>query len=238
MSLDDELVSTLAWWRDAGVDTLADDAPRYWFAAAKPRARADADAPPPSPRPAAPADMPGDLAQFRAWLLSSDVMASPPAQRLDASGDAAAGLMILIDQPEPGDARAGMLLSGEAGALFDKMLAAMGRGRRSIYLASLSPARFPGGRIADEETRLLADLARHHIALVAPRALLLMGDAPSRALCATTLSAARGEIRNINHDGGTVSAVATFHPRFLLQQSAAKAECWKDLRMLMGVIDA
>ncbi|MBC7986802.1 MAG: hypothetical protein H7X93_09060, partial [Sphingomonadaceae bacterium] len=34
MSLDDELVSTLAWWRDAGVDTLADDAPRYWFAAA------------------------------------------------------------------------------------------------------------------------------------------------------------------------------------------------------------
>jgi hypothetical protein len=32
--------------------------------------------------------------------------------------------------------------------------------------------------------------------------------------------------------------VATFHPRFLIEKPAAKAEAWKDLQLLMGGISA
>jgi len=35
-----------------------------------------------------------------------------------------------------------------------------------------------------------------------------------------------------------VQAVASFHPRFLLERPAAKAEAWKDLQLLIQGIDA
>ena len=51
--------------------------------------------------------------------------------------------MVMIDMPSPD----GGLLGGEAGAMFDRMLAAIGRGRDTIYLAPLSPPRTPTGSV-------------------------------------------------------------------------------------------
>ena len=149
-----------------------------------------------------------------------------------AGGSAASGLMILVDMPERGDTDA--LLSGAAGRLFDRMLAAIGRDRASVYLAPFSTVRPVSGRIVSELERSLAAVALHHVALVAPRRVLLMGSCPVQALCGTDLRAARGGLRALNHHGGKTQAVATFHPRFLLETPMAKAEAWKDLLMLSG----
>jgi DNA polymerase len=143
------------------------------------------------------------------------------------AGDPQSDLMILIDAPDAGE-----LMGGELGALFDKMLAAIGRDRGSIWLAPFATVR-PVGRVPQRDFKRLADIARHHIGLVAPKRLLIMGDAPSRALLGTEVVSARGQTHSLNLDGVTVEAVATHHPRLLNDRQTAKAQAWKDLQLLM-----
>ncbi len=213
---------------------IVGDEPRSWLEA--PKAPAKAAAPKSrtakSDAPAKPVQLPGDLEGLRNWLLTADTIDAPVSDRLDTIGDPASGLMILVDMPDRSDAQAGQLLSGDAGLLFDRMLAAIGRDRASAYIVSLSPARITGGAIDENSLETLARIARHHVALAQPQQLLVMGDAPSRVFCGASLNESRGSQHNFNHDGGTVSVTATFHPRFLLQQPRLKAQSWKDLQMM------
>lgn len=230
----------MAWWKNAGVDTIVSDEPRSWLEAPKTPAKkmtAKADIPEPAPVRNL-AEMPSDLSAFREWMLSTDVLSMPAADRLDAIGNPVGGLMILVDMPEQGDCEAGGMLSGPAGLLFDRMLAAIGRDRTSAYVAALSPARIAGGTIDDNSLRMLTPIARRHVALAKPRHLLTMGDAPSRVFCEASLKESRGKQHIFNHDGDTVSVTATFHPRFLLRQSRFKAQSWDDLQMLIEGVTA
>ena len=157
--------------------------------------------------------------------------------RLLPAGNPASGLMVLTDQPEASDAEAEQLIAGEAGRLLDRMLGAIGRDRESIYLAAMTPVRALGGRTDAATVAEWTNIARRHVAVAAPRVLLLFGDAASRAFIGTSLAGARGRLHHLNHDGGTVAMIATFHPRFLLQQPARKADAWRDLRLLLGELN-
>ena len=215
-----ELESALGWWIEAGVDVIVEETPRDWMRRATPLAA------PPEPV-AAEVTAPADLTAFRAWLASAELPSGGGA-RVAPSGDPASGLMVIADMPEDGDP-----IGGKAGLLFDRMLAAIGRDRGAVYLAPLSPTHFPAGRIPAEALPPLAAIARRHVALAAPAMLLLLGDAPAQALLGLPMAAARGRLHKINHDGVTVPAIATFHPRFLLQRPACKADAWADLRLML-----
>jgi DNA polymerase len=141
--------------------------------------------------------------------------------------------MLLADMPAAEDCAAGTLLSGEAGRLFDRMLAAIGRDRGSIYLASLSCLRSPDGRWNGEASGRCAALARHHVGLAAPRALLLLGDAPAKALLGLGMVQARGRWHEVQTHAGPVKALVTLPPDLLLKQPGLKAHAWADLQMLM-----
>ena len=220
--------STLEWWSDAGVDTLIADEPRDW------RVQAQAVAAPvagvASPVVEAPRRLPETLAEFVEWRVGPEAPEAgwngSPAR---PEGDAASGLMIVLDCPE-GDA----LLDGAPGRLFDRMLAAIGRDRASIYLTALAASRPIGGRLPPEAEPALTSLLRHHIALTAPKRLLVIGSAASRALIGMDSARARGSLRAVNLDTGTVDAVVSWHPRFLLENPARKADAWKDLQLLIG----
>jgi DNA polymerase len=246
-----EAASALSWWADAGVDTLIDETPHDWLRPqakaqaapsapeqhAAPQQRATPAAPPP---PAAPApEMPAQLGLFQAWLQSSDTLpfAAPSAPRVCPSGDPASGLMIMTDMPSAEDCGAGTLVSGEAGRLFDRMLAAIGRDRASIYLAALSCLRPPDGRLATAPAQNCATLARHHIGLAAPRAVLLLGDACSKALLGLSMAQARGRWYEIQTQSGPVRALVTLAPQSLLNLPAAKAQAWADLQLLIEEIN-
>ncbi len=82
--------------------------------------------------------------------------------------------------------------------------------------------------------RRLAEIARHHVGLIRPRGLLLLGNAASRAVLGTELTSARGHLHAVDHKNGKSQAVASFHPRFLIEKPMAKAESWKDLQLLLG----
>ena len=217
-----EAISALDWWREAGLDVLVDEEPRDWLRpAAKPRAVAQT---------LATAEPPTELATLWSWLRDSDSLPGTPGARLLPAGDPASGLMLLADMPDPADADAGSLISGEAGRLFDRMLAAIGRDRASIYLAAMAGAPVPSRELAAPP---VIEAARRHVSLANPRIALLLGDAPSRALLGMGFAEARGRKHAVNVDGQTVSVIATFHPRFLLQRPALKAAAWADLRMAL-----
>jgi DNA polymerase len=210
--------SALDWWEEAGVDTIVGETPRDWLnPAARPAAAPAEPAPPP---------LPETLDALRDWLATSADLpfATPSASRAAPAGEPASGLMVLVDMPSAD----GGLLSGEAGALFDRMLAAIGRGRDSIYLAPLSPIRTPTGAIDAASAARLAEIARRHIGLAAPRALLLFGDICGKALVGAPVAGARAKW----HDVDGIKTLVTIRPEKLLTQPALKALAWADLQML------
>lgn len=224
--------SALEWWRDAGVDVLTEGSPHDWLAAPAPRA-------PAAPAPAAPAPgvpaLPDTLDAFLAWREGAD---GPDAdwggERVLASGPADARVMVLLDQPDRDDCAAGVLLSGAAGRLFDRMLAAVGLSRDAVYVASVCVRRPATGRLPRGSEARLAEVAMHHLSLVRPERLLLLGEAASRAVLGPDMGATRGILHWVNHRSGTSGAVASLHPRLLLQRPAVKAEAWRDLRLVFG----
>jgi DNA polymerase len=224
------IASAIGWWAEAGLDTLADEQPRDWLT---PPAKPTPLAQPVASQPAA--SLPDGIEALHAFLTTGDYapQPAPPGRRIAPSGTPGADLMIVADMPDADDA--GTLFAGETVRLFDAMLAAMGLDRRRIYLAPFSPAR-SAGRISSDQGEALAALMRRHISLATPRALMILGDEPARWLIGPNVLQNRGGLREVNHDGGTVTAIATFHPRHLRRMPALKASAWADMRLLLGVL--
>jgi len=227
------VASALDWWADAGVDLLVEDVPRDWFAAPPPPRPAAADAPPPVPA------LPATLEAFAAWRAGPDAPdAGWSGAAVAASGPTDAALMVLLDCPDREDGDAGALLAGIQGRLFDRMLAAIGLSRDTIHLAAVCARRPVAGRMPRETEARLSDISKHHVGLVAPKRLLCLGNAASRAILGAEMPGTRGSLHGFHHKGGETGVVASFHPRFLLEKPVAKAEAWKDLQLLMGNLSA
>ncbi|RVT93769.1 uracil-DNA glycosylase family protein [Sphingomonas crocodyli] len=241
------MAALFAWWRDAGLDCFVEDVPRDWLTPpvkavvrAAPVEVSTPSAPAPSAPvaapPPAPAALPDSLDALQAWLATSDAIRLPTAGRIAPAGDPASGVMMMVDQPEPDDAEAGQLMAGEIGRLFDRMMAAIGRDRASIYLAAMAPARPIAGHVDAALAHHLGEVARRHVSLARPRALLLFGDQPARALLGKGTIEARGRVHDVQIDGGATRVIATFHPRHLLRHPAHKAHAWADLQLLMKTL--
>lgn len=219
--------SALAWWQEAGVDTLVAEAPRDWL---KPRPIAAPTVSDPAAMAAPAETMPDTIHGFRAWLATATLPFPTIGARLAPVGDPSAGLMVLVDMPT----QSGSWFEGEADPLFDRMLAAMdGLSRDKLYLAALAPARPFNGRIDSAQARRLGEIARHHIGLVQPRALLLFGEACALALLDSPIARARGRRQEIDTPAGPVAAVATIRPEQIGGRRPMREMVWEDLQRVM-----
>ena len=220
--------SALSWWLQAGVDVALQEEPRNWLKPAPSRA---ATAPEPTPEPNLVQPSQETLAELQQWLASSASLplAGPAAKRVLPHGPENAAVMLLSDAPALEDAAAGQPIGGEAWVLTQRMLAAIRIPADETYSASLSCFHAPGARMSEKEREACGDIARQHIRLAKPKRILLFGDGPSMALLGKRLTEARGHAHKI--DG--VRAVATFHPRQLINQPSKKSMAWRDLLLVM-----
>jgi len=222
-----EARNALAWWLDAGVDCALQEEARNWL---KPTPRhlpiIEAPAPWNVTQPSH-----ETLSQLKEWLASSAhlPLASASTRRILPRGPEHAAVMLLSDAPALEDYTAGQPIGGEAWALTQRMLQAIGIKSDEAYSASLSPMHAPGTRLSEKDREDYAKIARQHIRLVAPRKLLLFGDGPSLALLGKRLIDARGHVHKLEG----VRAVATFHPRHLIKRPLDKSLAWQDLLLLM-----
>jgi DNA polymerase len=223
-----EARSALSWWLQAGVDVALQEEPRNWLKPAPSRAPHPLE-PAPQPNLAQPSQE--TLAELQQWLASSASLplAGPAAKRVLPHGPENGAVMLLSDAPALEDAAAGQPIGGEAWVLTQRMLAAIRIPAEEAYSASLSCFHAPGARMSEKERQACGDIARQHIRLAKPRRILLLGDGPCMALLGKRLTEARGHAHKI--DG--VRAVATFHPRQLINQPSKKSMAWRDLLLLM-----
>lgn len=212
----------LAWWLESGVDTAISENPRDWLAGPSKPQPAAAGA------PAAEA-MPGSLEAFRAWIGSAAGLPldRPGARRVRPEGEAGAELMVIAG-PASAD-ESGRPIGGEAWQLAQRMLAAIGLEPGQAYVAGLSCFAAAGARLDGADAERCAGIARHHVALVKPKRLLLLGDEVARAMLGGPVARVRGKAHKIEG----VRAVATFAPRWLLDRPGDKALAWRDLLLLM-----
>ena len=227
-----EAASTLAWWLQSGVDTPIAEAPRNWL---KPKA-AQVQRPPQQPVSAGPVadpveDMPDSLPLFRDWLQQSPALplGQGGGRRVLPHGFEAAPVMLIAEMPSGEDSAEGRPIAGQAWELMERMLAAIGIDAGQAYSATLSCFHSPGPRMSPQELEQCAGIARRHVAAAKPQRILLLGDGPALALLGKRLVQARGHVHKIEG----VRAVATFHPRQLLNRPSDKALAWKDLLLLM-----
>ena len=223
-----EARSALRWWLDAGVDLAVQEEPRNWLAPPPPKAKSFEE-PASAPNVVEPSH--DTLAELQQWLASSAQLplASATARRILPHGPENPAVMLLSDAPSLEDLGAGQPIGGPAWELTKRMLAAIGIAPEEAYSASLSCFNSPGVRMRKADRDACAEIARKHIALAKPKRLLLLGDGPAQALIGKPLAQARGHFHKIEG----VRAVATFHPRQLIQNSANKSYAWKDLLLLM-----
>lgn len=222
--------TAIEWWSDAGVDVLVDDAPRDWLARPVPVAATAASVVAATAGDAVAPALPDTIEAFVAWRSGTAAPeAAWNAPMFVGEGPVSADIMVAIDCAD-----ADGLLTGAAGLLFDRMLAAIGRDRASVYLAPLAVARPLAGRIAPEVEAVLSPMLRHHVALAAPKRLLVMGAAASRAIFGANGAVMRATLQTVNLNGTNVEAVVGLTPSLLLERPAAKAESWKGLQMLVG----
>lgn len=223
-----EAASVLGWWVEAGVDVAIQEKPRAWFGEAATHVPASATEP--SAASAVVEEIPTSLDAFRDWFAGAALpFTAPTSRRVLPTGVEAAEVMLLADMPTVEDIADDRPIGGQAWELTQRMLAAIGFSADQAYVASLTCAHSPGTRLAGPDLEACAAIARRHVALAKPKRLLLLGDTPARALLGKPLTAARGHVHKIEG----VRAVATFHPRQLLQRASDKALAWRDLLLLM-----
>jgi DNA polymerase len=224
-----EIAALLDWWKLAGVDTPVNQTPQSWFAPPAPAPRAE-----PEPAPARPflqGPVPPRPDPFAAVATLAELRALVDPRAPFADGDPASGIMIMGEAPSADDLRTGRPFTGPAGLFLDRMLASIGLDRSRCYIGLLAARRRVPGAPPPEAIAEDLPLARAHIRLAAPRLLLLLGGPAAQALTgdATPISRLRGRWLDVDTGAGTVPALATFNPAYLLRRPEDKALAWADL---------
>ncbi len=176
-----------------------------------------------------------DLASLRAALESFDHYEMKKGARnlVFSDGNPNASLMIIGEAPNREEDLEGRPFVGSTGQLLDKMLAAIGYARgaedagKAAYITNVIPWRPPGNHDPDpEEIAMMQPFLARHIALINPRLIITMGNAPCAALLGK-----RGilRLRGTWAETQGIPVMPMTHPAYLLRTPAAKREAWADL---------
>lgn len=249
----------LDFYAEAGVDAILGEQPVDRFAAAgepsvpRPRPaqpaaptagpaameRATAShASPPAPDAAAlsareAAARAGTLEELRAVLEHFDgcPLKATATQLVFADGNPQARLMFVGEAPGRDEDIEGLPFVGRSGKLLDRMLAAIGLDRSSVYIANIVPWRPPGNRTpTPQEQQVCLPFILRQIELADPDVLVCLGGPSAQTLLGVKDGITRIRGRWFPFDTGKreIRAMPTFHPAFLLRSPLQKRFAWRD----------
>ncbi|MCX7354088.1 MAG: uracil-DNA glycosylase [Alphaproteobacteria bacterium] len=154
-----------------------------------------------------------------------------------ADGNPKAKVMFIGEAPGEEEDRRGLPFVGVSGQLLDRMAQYVGLDRSSFYITNVLFWRPPGNRAPTQvEVAACLPFLRRHIELVGPRLLVFVGGSAASALLGRTegIGKLRGRWMTYESPGlaQPASALATYHPAYLLRSPAQKREAWRDLLLL------
>lgn len=152
-----------------------------------------------------------------------------------ADGNPEADVMFIGEAPGRDEDLQGLPFVGRAGQLLDRMLAAIGLDRESAYITNMIFWRPPGNRTpAPHEIELCRPFIERHVALAAPKVVVLLGNVAAKSLLGTEkgILSLRGSWMEYTAGGVSIPAMPTLHPAYLLRNPAQKRLAWADLLAL------
>lgn len=255
--------AALSWQADLGVvDALAEEPinrfdvqPETKPAPLAPKAADPTPAPAPKPVSVSDLAIAADAAAQTAPSLDALRAAMDGFQGLDlrqgarnmifAQGNPEADVMVISEAPSRADDEAGQGFSDEAGKLFDAMFGAIGLSRgaehpeAALYFTYVCPWRMPQDRpITDAEHKILRPFVLRHIALRAPKAVVLLGN----AACVSVLGqSGLQRLREAEHRATAGAhlcpAFPIYAPQRLMKIPLLKREAWADLLKLKATLE-
>ncbi|MEP6564890.1 MAG: uracil-DNA glycosylase [Mesorhizobium sp.] len=149
-----------------------------------------------------------------------------------ADGNPDAAVMLVGEAPGRDEDLEGLPFVGRSGRLLDRMLAAIGLDRTSVYIANVIPWRPPGNRTpTPHETEICRPFIERQIELVNPKVLVNLGGPSAKTLLNTSegILRLRGNWRvHTTASGIAIPAMPTLHPAYLLRTPAHKKLAWRD----------
>jgi DNA polymerase len=146
-------------------------------------------------------------------------------------------LLIITDSPSADDDESGQVLSGAAGALMDKMLAAIGLSRADVSILPMVFWRTAGGTSPSKND---LDLARpfvnRAIELLRPAAILTLGTLAASEIANAKLPADHGKQLSVTSDQLSVPVIPIFHPNYILLKPDTKKVVWEALQKLQRLL--
>jgi DNA polymerase len=255
----------LAFYQEAGVDTLVGETPVDRFAQDSSKARSatppviatdphprPANQPPsardvkPDRRPSAPpppeaavmaareaAKGAATLDELRAILARFEgcALRATASKLVFADGNPEARVMFVGEAPGREEDLAGLPFVGRSGQLLDRMLAAIGLDRTSVYIANIVPWRPPGNRTpTPQESAICLPFILRQIELADPDVLVSLGGPSAQTLLGVKEGILKARGRWLNFHTGTraIRAIATMHPAYLLRTPLQKRLAWRD----------
>jgi len=153
-------------------------------------------------------------------------------QLVFADGNPEADLMLVGEAPGRDEDIEGLPFVGRSGQLLDRILAAIGRDRKSAYIANVIPWRPPGNRTpTPHETEICRPFIERQIELAKPKVLVTLGGPSAKTLLHATdgILRLRGTWKvHRTASGVEVPAMPTLHPAYLLRNPAHKKLAWRD----------
>ena len=152
-----------------------------------------------------------------------------------SDGNPNSKIMLIGEAPGANEDEEGLPFVGRAGALLDKMLAAIDLDRKKVYISNIINYRPPDNRRpTDEEIKRYLPFITKHIEIISPKILVLLGSTAMNALIGNEVVISKIRGKWIEKDFGTckTSVIITFHPAFLMRQPAQKKMAWIDLKMI------
>src|SRR6187401_854150 len=250
----------LAFYLEAGVDCALGDEPVNRLAdpdlAPEPRAAVT----PPTPRPLPPAPPAAAIAARTDVVVAPEAainsareaartaptlealrdllekfdgcaLKSTATRLVFADGNPKARVMFVGEAPGRDEDIEGLPFVGRSGKLLDRMLAAIGLDRTSVYIANIVPWRPPGNRTpTPQESAICLPFTLRQIELAGPDILVCLGNPSTQTLLGIKegITKTRGRWFTFNTGKREIRAMPTFHPAFLLRSPLQKRFAWRD----------
>jgi uracil-DNA glycosylase len=148
-----------------------------------------------------------------------------------ADGNPQARVMFVGEAPGYEEDKQGLPFVGRSGQLLDRMLAAIGLTRSTIYIANIVPWRPPGNRTpTPQESAICLPFIQRQIELADPDLLVCLGGPSAQTLLGVKDGILKVRGRLLPYHTGTreIRALATLHPAYLLRQPLQKRLAWRD----------
>lgn len=150
-------------------------------------------------------------------------------------GSLTSGIVFVGEGPGFEEDQQGRPFVGKAGKLLDRMIGALGFDRSAVYICNVVKCRPPENRTPlPDEIAACSPFLFKQIQCLKPKVLCALGACAAQTLLGASVPISRARLKV--HRWRDIPLICTYHPAYLLRNSAQKAAVWQDLKELLRVL--